>query len=78
MICKLLGEGNLGIQSLVTRMEALIASHIARLLLGPDSMWSLMMKAIYGLGSISVEIRARQSSSIIWREIDARALEVTS
>lgn len=71
-------DEGLSIQSLIMRREALIAGYIARLLMSLDSMWSLMMKAIYGLGSISVEIRARQSSSIIWREIDARALEVTS
>lgn len=47
-------EGGLGIHSLLSLREALLARHAARFLLCPDSMWTSMMIARYGPPTIIV------------------------
>lgn len=59
-----------------TRRDALIARHVARLVLGPKSLWSLMMKATYGSWSTKEKVRAGWGSSTIWYEICARVPKV--
>lgn len=46
--------------------------------MGSYSMWSLIMKARYGLGSTGANFHAGHSSLVIRREIMARALEMIS
>lgn len=38
-------KGDLGIHSMIIRKDSMIARHVARLVLGLDNLWSLMMKA---------------------------------
>lgn len=76
VVCQSRLEGGLGIQSLVTRREALIARHAARFLLRPDLMWSTMMRARYGNWPVVGEIRTSRRSSVMWKEICTRAPEV--
>ena len=48
MVCQPLRDGRLGVQFLIARREALIARYVARLLLDPESLWSAVMRFIYG------------------------------
>lgn len=49
--------GGFGIQSLIIKRDALIAKHVARLVLSLYSLWSLTMKARCGLRSIGKEVQ---------------------
>ncbi|XP_038973168.1 uncharacterized protein LOC103699679 [Phoenix dactylifera] len=67
-VCRPTSEGGLGVQSLLERRETLIARHAARFLLEPHGLWSRVMAARYGRGSLEVARRGRRTS-FMWREI---------
>lgn len=75
-MCQLFKDDSLSIHSLIMRQEVLIAQHVARLLLSLDSIWTIMMRARYGLWPASSEIWASSSSFLLWREICARVSNV--
>lgn len=81
MACRMSANsrGGLGNQSLVVRREALLVRHVARLMLGPECMWTSMIRVRYGLLSILTEggARASQHSSAIWREMVPRVSNIT-
>ncbi|XP_038970577.1 uncharacterized protein LOC120104120 [Phoenix dactylifera] len=74
VVCQPTRLGGLGLQSLVVRREALAARHVARFMLEPDSMWSSLMRAKYGL--LLPGTRAGSHHSPVWREMCARAMLV--
>ncbi|XP_038971839.1 uncharacterized protein LOC120104572 [Phoenix dactylifera] len=67
-VCRPTSEGGLGVQSLLERRETLIARHAARFLLEPHGLWSRVMAARYGRGSLEAARRGRRIS-FMWREI---------
>lgn len=76
MVCRPVGDGDLGIHSIVVRRDTLLAKHVAIFLLCLDSIWISMMMAIYGLVPIEWDTRVGQNCFAIWRELVARAPDV--
>jgi len=60
----------------VVRREALLACHVTRLFLTPDSLWASFMHHIYDLRSLEGEASHSTRGSTIWREMRRRALDV--
>ncbi|XP_038974801.1 uncharacterized protein LOC120106025 [Phoenix dactylifera] len=75
-VCQPTSAGGLGVQSLMTRREVLAARHVARFVLEPESMWSSLMRAKYGV--LVPGGRMERHLSPTWRVMCARAMVVLS
>lgn len=76
VLCQPVRDGDLGIQLLVVKHEALITRHATRFLFYPNSIWSSLIATKYGLWTMMANIKLSRSNSFMWREICAYAIRV--
>ncbi len=74
VVCQPTSCGGLGVQALAARREILLARHVARFVLEPESLWSSLMRAEYG--ALVPGVRVGRRHSPVWREMCARATVV--
>lgn len=66
-------RGGFGIHSLLAMRDALLARHVARFMLYPDSLWAATMRLRYGLVSQAEDYHPSLRCSTIWKAMVAIA-----